>query len=160
MLIALGVTGGIGAYKAVEVARGLQKRGHDVMAALLQPARDLDGLVGADSAGDAESDQHRLLLLGNDPFDLAEPDFLHREARLLVGSIDLGRAAALQLLRTFTRQHHEFELVHTRSFPTDTTNELIIRSTTGFTTRSRARSARTMDRNRSTHASSASLTMT
>ena len=31
-LIALGVTGGIGAYKAVEVARGLQKRGHDVVA--------------------------------------------------------------------------------------------------------------------------------
>src|SRR5438046_3161822 len=31
MLIALGVTGGIGAYKAVEVARGLQKRGHAVV---------------------------------------------------------------------------------------------------------------------------------
>ena len=30
MLIALGVTGGIGAYKAVEVARGLQKHGHEV----------------------------------------------------------------------------------------------------------------------------------
>ena len=29
-LIALGVTGGIGAYKAVEIARGLQKHGHDV----------------------------------------------------------------------------------------------------------------------------------
>ena len=27
-LIALGVTGGIGAYKAVEVCRGLQQRGH------------------------------------------------------------------------------------------------------------------------------------
>ncbi len=32
MLIALGVTGGLGAYKAVEVVRGLQKRGHDVVA--------------------------------------------------------------------------------------------------------------------------------
>ena len=31
-LIALGVCGGIGAYKAIEVARGLQKRGHDVAA--------------------------------------------------------------------------------------------------------------------------------
>ena len=31
-LIALGVTGGIGAYKAVEIARGLQKQGHDVVA--------------------------------------------------------------------------------------------------------------------------------
>jgi phosphopantothenoylcysteine decarboxylase/phosphopantothenate--cysteine ligase len=34
MLIALGVSGGIGAYKAVEVARGLQKRGHEVVAVL------------------------------------------------------------------------------------------------------------------------------
>jgi phosphopantothenoylcysteine decarboxylase / phosphopantothenate---cysteine ligase len=34
MLVALGVTGGIGAYKAVEVARGLQKRGHDVAAVM------------------------------------------------------------------------------------------------------------------------------
>ncbi|MEO8258057.1 MAG: bifunctional phosphopantothenoylcysteine decarboxylase/phosphopantothenate--cysteine ligase CoaBC [Acidobacteriota bacterium] len=34
MLIALGVAGGIGAYKAVEVARGLQKRGHEVVAVM------------------------------------------------------------------------------------------------------------------------------
>lgn len=33
-LVALGVCGGIGAYKAVEVARGLQQRGHDVVAVL------------------------------------------------------------------------------------------------------------------------------
>jgi phosphopantothenoylcysteine decarboxylase/phosphopantothenate--cysteine ligase len=38
MLIALGVTGGIGAYKAVEVARGLQKRGHDVVAIMTAAA--------------------------------------------------------------------------------------------------------------------------
>jgi len=38
MLIALGVTGGIGAYKAVEVARGLQKRGHDVVAIMTASA--------------------------------------------------------------------------------------------------------------------------
>lgn len=31
-LIGLGVGGGIGAYKAIEVARGLQKQGHDVVA--------------------------------------------------------------------------------------------------------------------------------
>src|SRR5437763_14166851 len=37
-LIALGVTGGIGAYKAVEVARGLQKRGHDVAAIMTASA--------------------------------------------------------------------------------------------------------------------------
>ena len=38
MLIALGVTGGIGAYKAVEVARGLQKRGHEVVAVMTENA--------------------------------------------------------------------------------------------------------------------------
>ena len=38
MLIALGVTGGIGAYKAVEVCRGLQKRGHDVVAVMTRAA--------------------------------------------------------------------------------------------------------------------------
>src|ERR1044071_9144892 len=37
-LIALGVTGGIGAYKAVEVCRGLQKRGHDVIAVMTRSA--------------------------------------------------------------------------------------------------------------------------
>jgi phosphopantothenoylcysteine decarboxylase/phosphopantothenate--cysteine ligase len=38
MLIALGVTGGVGAYKAVEVARGLQKHGHDVVAIMTASA--------------------------------------------------------------------------------------------------------------------------
>lgn len=38
-LIALGVTGGIGAYKAVEIARGLQKQGHDVVAVMTDSAR-------------------------------------------------------------------------------------------------------------------------
>ena len=45
MLIALGVTGGIGAYKAVEVARGLQKRGHDVAAIMTRSARRFVGEV-------------------------------------------------------------------------------------------------------------------
>lgn len=36
--VALGVTGGIGAYKAVEVCRGLQKRGHDVVAVMTRAA--------------------------------------------------------------------------------------------------------------------------
>src|SRR4029079_1673925 len=44
-LIALGVTGGIGAYKAVEVARGLQKRGHDVVAIMTRSARKFVGEV-------------------------------------------------------------------------------------------------------------------
>jgi phosphopantothenoylcysteine decarboxylase / phosphopantothenate---cysteine ligase len=42
-LIALGVTGGIGAYKAVEVVRGLQKRGHDVTAIMTRSARRFVG---------------------------------------------------------------------------------------------------------------------
>ncbi|MGH9410092.1 MAG: bifunctional phosphopantothenoylcysteine decarboxylase/phosphopantothenate--cysteine ligase CoaBC [Vicinamibacterales bacterium] len=45
MLIALGVTGGIGAYKAIEVARGLQKRGHDVAAIMTRSARRFVGDV-------------------------------------------------------------------------------------------------------------------
>jgi len=44
-LIALGVCGGIGAYKAVEVARGLQKRGHDVVAIMTRSARRFVGPV-------------------------------------------------------------------------------------------------------------------
>jgi phosphopantothenoylcysteine decarboxylase/phosphopantothenate--cysteine ligase len=42
-LVALGVTGGIGAYKAVEIARLLQKRGHDVQAVMTRGARRFVG---------------------------------------------------------------------------------------------------------------------
>ncbi|MCU1384630.1 MAG: coaBC [Acidobacteria bacterium] len=44
-LVALGVTGGIGAYKAVEVARGLQKRGHEVVAVMTHSATRFVGAV-------------------------------------------------------------------------------------------------------------------
>ena len=44
-LIALGVTGGIGAYKAVEVARGLQKSGHDVIAIMTRSAEKFVGAL-------------------------------------------------------------------------------------------------------------------
>src|SRR2546422_4360282 len=44
-LVALGVCGGIGAYKAVEVARGLQKRGHDVVAVMTHAATGFVGRV-------------------------------------------------------------------------------------------------------------------
>ena len=44
-LIALGVTGGIGAYKAVEIARGLQQAGHDVQAVMTRSARKFVGEV-------------------------------------------------------------------------------------------------------------------
>jgi len=43
MLIALGVCGGIGAYKAVEVVRGLQKRGHEVVAVMTASATKFVG---------------------------------------------------------------------------------------------------------------------
>ena len=42
-LVCLGVSGGIGAYKAVEVARLLQKRGHDVQAVMTRSARKFVG---------------------------------------------------------------------------------------------------------------------
>ena len=45
MLIAVGVTGGIGAYKAVEVVRGLQKRGHDVLAVMTKAATKFVGPI-------------------------------------------------------------------------------------------------------------------
>jgi phosphopantothenoylcysteine decarboxylase / phosphopantothenate---cysteine ligase len=42
-LIALGVTGGIGAYKAVEIVRGLQKNGHEVVAIMTRSAEQFVG---------------------------------------------------------------------------------------------------------------------
>jgi phosphopantothenoylcysteine decarboxylase/phosphopantothenate--cysteine ligase len=44
-LIALGVTGGIGAYKAVEVCRGLQKQGHEVVAVMTRSATRFVGAI-------------------------------------------------------------------------------------------------------------------
>ena len=44
-LIALGVTGGIGAYKAIEVCRGLQTHGHDVVAVMTRAAARFVGPV-------------------------------------------------------------------------------------------------------------------
>ena len=42
-LVALGVSGGIGAYRAVEVARGLQKSGHEVVAIMTKAAQEFVG---------------------------------------------------------------------------------------------------------------------
>ena len=44
-LVALGVTGGIGAYKAVEIVRLLQQRGHDVVAIMTRAAQNFVGPV-------------------------------------------------------------------------------------------------------------------
>jgi len=54
-LIALGITGGIGAYKAVEVARGLQKRGHDIAAVMTRSARRFVGEVTFEASHDGPS---------------------------------------------------------------------------------------------------------
>jgi len=43
--IALGISGGIGAYKAVEIVRGLQKEGHEVVAVMTRSARRFVGPV-------------------------------------------------------------------------------------------------------------------
>ena len=42
-MIAIGVCGGIGAYKSVEIVRGLQKAGHDVVAVMTRSARRFVG---------------------------------------------------------------------------------------------------------------------
>jgi phosphopantothenoylcysteine decarboxylase/phosphopantothenate--cysteine ligase len=42
-VIALGVTGGVGAYKAVELARLLQKRGHEIVAIMTRGAQQFVG---------------------------------------------------------------------------------------------------------------------
>ena len=42
-MIAVGVCGGIGAYKSVELVRGLQKQGHDVVAVMTRSARRFVG---------------------------------------------------------------------------------------------------------------------
>ena len=44
-LVALGVSGGIGAYKAVEIARGLQQHGHDVAAVMTANAQRFVGAL-------------------------------------------------------------------------------------------------------------------
>jgi len=44
-LVAVGVTGGVGAYKAVEVCRGLQKLGHEVVAVMTRSAARFVGPV-------------------------------------------------------------------------------------------------------------------
>ena len=44
--------------RADKARRRVRHDGDDLVAALLQPARDLDGLVRPDAAGHAQRDQH------------------------------------------------------------------------------------------------------
>ena len=104
MLIALGVTGGIGAYKAVEVARGLQKRGHDVVAVMTR-------------VGDAvrrpvtfEAITRRRVIT-----DQFEPG-----ANADIEHIALASTIDLLLDRAGDRQHHrQARQRHRRRFPVD-----------------------------------------
>ena len=92
MLIALGVTGGIGAYKAVEVARGLQKRGHDVVAVMTAAATRFVGPVTFEAITRRRViTDARLIPTGQyKPMDLADP-FLLEGRTLDDGFADLIR---------------------------------------------------------------------
>src|SRR5688572_12990026 len=92
-----------------------------------------------------------------DALDLPLPDFLHRQPRRFFAAVHPRGAPRLELLGAGARERHEFELVHTCSFPV---NEPTIRATVGAITRGRARSASTIDRSRSTHVSNSSFTIT
>jgi phosphopantothenoylcysteine decarboxylase/phosphopantothenate--cysteine ligase len=78
-MIALGVCGGIGAYKSVEVVRGLQKQGHDVVAVMTRSARKFVGELTFEAIT-----RHRVLTSQFDPG--ANSDIEHIS---LASSIDL-----------------------------------------------------------------------
>jgi phosphopantothenoylcysteine decarboxylase/phosphopantothenate--cysteine ligase len=78
-LIALGVCGGIGAYKSVEVVRGLQKQGHDVVAVMTRSAKRFVGALTFEAIT-----RHRVLTSQFEPG--ANSDIEHIS---LASSIDL-----------------------------------------------------------------------
>ena len=88
--------------------------GDHLVAALLQAACDLDGLVRADAAGDAEGDEH---YLGNRfavPFDFFDvclaDDFLLGDGCLLVlADADARRGTGEQLARAGAGRYDELE---------------------------------------------------
>ena len=78
-LIALGVTGGIGAYKAVEVCRGLQQQGHDVVAVMTRAATRFVG--AAHLRGDhATAGDHVAVAAGRERGHRAHCDRRHGRA--------------------------------------------------------------------------------
>ena len=102
MLIALGVTGGIGAYKAVEVARGLQKRGHEVVAIMTASATRFVGPVTFEAIT-----RRRVIT------DQFEPG-----ANADIEHIALASSIDLLLDRAGHRQHHrQARQRHRRRFP-------------------------------------------
>ena len=98
----IGVTGGIGAYKAVEVARGLQKRGHEVVAVMTATATRFVGPVTFEAIT-----RRRVI---TDQFEPgANSDIEH---------IALASTIDLLLDRAGHRQHHrQVRQRHRRRFP-------------------------------------------
>jgi phosphopantothenoylcysteine decarboxylase/phosphopantothenate--cysteine ligase len=85
-LIALGVTGGIGAYKAVEVTRGLQKAGHDVVVIMTRAGRKFIGEVTF------EAITHRPVIV----------DQFSRGANASIGHVTLASSIGLLLVAPAT----------------------------------------------------------
>ncbi len=78
-MIALGVCGGIGAYKSVEVVRGLQKQGHDVVAVMTRSATQFVGELTFEAMT-----RHRVLTSQFEPGASADIEHIS-----LASSIDL-----------------------------------------------------------------------
>jgi phosphopantothenoylcysteine decarboxylase / phosphopantothenate---cysteine ligase len=78
-MIAVGVCGGIGAYKSVEVVRGLQKLGHDVVAVMTRSARRFVGELTFEAIT-----RHRVLKSQFEPGANADIEHI-----VLASSIDL-----------------------------------------------------------------------
>ena len=96
-----------------ESAGGARQDRRDVVAALLQLTRDLDRLVGADAAGDAEGDVGHVTPSGSvgNLLDLAFANFLLGEPhQLFIAGCPRG-AAPQELLGARASQHDEFKRV-------------------------------------------------
>src|SRR5687767_14540723 len=94
-----------------ELAGGPRHDGRHVMAALLQPTGDFDGLIGADPAANSQPHQGHQLLASVDLLDLALAHFLLRKLCRLVAALALRRAAAQQLPRAGASHRDELECV-------------------------------------------------
>lgn len=83
-MIAVGVCGGIGAYKSVEVVRGLQKHGHDVVVVMTRAARRFVGELTFEAIT-----RHRVLTNQFEPGANAERQGSGVEHIALASTIDL-----------------------------------------------------------------------
>ena len=101
-MIAVGVCGGIGAYKSVEVVRGLQKQGHDVVAVMTRSAKRFVGELTFEAIT-----RHRVLTSQFEPG--ANSDIEH---------ISLASSIDLLLDRAGNGEHHrQICQRHRRRFP-------------------------------------------